>query len=101
VAGAAAYGATKAAVAELTRTWAAEFAADDIRVNAVSPGPTTSEGLIETLGPDGIGQAGAAVPLKRTASVEEIARVVAFAASPQASYVTGAVIPVDGGRAAV
>jgi NAD(P)-dependent dehydrogenase (short-subunit alcohol dehydrogenase family) len=101
MAGAAAYGASKAAVAELTRTWAAEFAADNIRVNAVSPGPTTSEGAIKTLGPDGIGQQGAAVPLKRPASVEEVARVVAFAAAPQASYVTGAVIPVDGGRAAV
>jgi NAD(P)-dependent dehydrogenase (short-subunit alcohol dehydrogenase family) len=101
VPGAAAYGATKAAVAELTRTWAAEFAADNIRVNAVSPGPTATEGLIKTVGSNGVLQQGAAVPLKRAASVEEIARVVAFAASPQASYVTGAVIPADGGRAAV
>jgi NAD(P)-dependent dehydrogenase (short-subunit alcohol dehydrogenase family) len=101
MAGTAAYGASKAAVAELTRTWAAEFAAENIRVNAVSPGPTTSEGAIKTMGPDGIAQGGETVPLNRPASVDEIARVVAFTASPQASYVTGAIIPADGGRAAV
>ena len=101
MAGAAAYGASKAAVAELTRTWAAEFAADNIRVNAVSPGPTTTEGTTATMGPEGIAGVASTVPLKRPASVEEIARVVAFAASPRASYVTGAVIPADGGRTAV
>ncbi len=98
---AAAYGASKAAVAELTRTWAAEFAADNIRVNAVSPGPTTTEGTTELMGPDGIAQEAATVPLNRPATPEEIARVVAFAASPAASYVTGAVIAADGGRTAV
>lgn len=101
MAGTAAYGASKAAVAELTRTWAAEFAADNIRVNAVSPGPTTTEGSIKAFGPDGIAQSAATIPLKRPASVEEIARVVAFAASPDASYVTGAIIPADGGGTAV
>jgi NAD(P)-dependent dehydrogenase (short-subunit alcohol dehydrogenase family) len=99
--GAAAYGASKAAVVELTRTWAAEFAANNIRVNAVSPGPTTTEGTTEIMGPDGIAQVGATVPLNRPATVEEIARVVAFAASPGASYVTGAIIAADGGRTAV
>jgi NAD(P)-dependent dehydrogenase (short-subunit alcohol dehydrogenase family) len=101
MAGAAAYGASKAALVELTRTWAAEFAANDIRVNAVSPGPTTTEGTTAAMGPEGIAQVGASVPLNRPATVEEIARVVAFAASPRASYVTGAIIAADGGRTAV
>jgi NAD(P)-dependent dehydrogenase (short-subunit alcohol dehydrogenase family) len=101
MAGAAAYGASKAAVVELTRTWAAEFAANNVRVNAVSPGPTTTEGTTEIMGPAGIAQVGATVPLNRPATVEEIARVVAFAASPHASYVTGAIIAADGGRTAV
>jgi NAD(P)-dependent dehydrogenase (short-subunit alcohol dehydrogenase family) len=101
MAGAAAYGASKAAVAELTRTWAAEFAADNIRVNAVSPGPTTTEGTTEIMGADGIAQEAATVPLNRPATVDEIARVVAFVASPRASYVTGAIIAAYGGRTAV
>jgi NAD(P)-dependent dehydrogenase (short-subunit alcohol dehydrogenase family) len=99
--GAAAYGASKAALVELTRTWAAEFAANNIRVNAVSPGPTTTEGTTEAMGHDGVAQVGATVPLNRPATAEEIARVVAFAASPRASYVTGAIIAADGGRTAV
>jgi NAD(P)-dependent dehydrogenase (short-subunit alcohol dehydrogenase family) len=99
--GAAAYGASKAAVAGLTRSWAAEFAPQNIRVNAVSPGPTTTEGTTAAMGPDAISAVGSTVPLNRPASVEEIAHVVAFAASPRASYVTGAVLAADGGRAAV
>lgn len=98
---AAAYGASKAAVAALTRTWAAEFAPDNVRVNAVSPGPTTTEGTTQLMGPDGIAQEATTVPLSRPASAEEIARVVAFVASPRASYVTGAIIAADGGRTAV
>ncbi len=101
MAGAAAYGASKAAVVALTRTWAAEFAAGNVRVNAVSPGPTTTEGTTAAMGPDGIAEVGAGVPLNRAAAVEEIARVVAFVASPRASYVTGAILAADGGRTAV
>jgi NAD(P)-dependent dehydrogenase (short-subunit alcohol dehydrogenase family) len=101
MAGAAAYGASKAAVVALTRTWAAEFAADGIRVNAVSPGPTTTAGTTEVMGPEGIAQVGATTPLNRPATPDEIARVVAFAASPHASYVTGAIIAADGGRTAI
>jgi NAD(P)-dependent dehydrogenase (short-subunit alcohol dehydrogenase family) len=99
--GAAAYGASKAAVVGLTRTWAAEFAADKIRVNAVSPGPTTTEGTTEIMGPEGIAEVGATVLLNRPATADEIARVVAFAASPSASYMTGAIIAADGGRTAL
>jgi NAD(P)-dependent dehydrogenase (short-subunit alcohol dehydrogenase family) len=101
MAGAAVYGASKAALVSLTRTWAAEFASGNVRVNAVSPGPTTTEGTLEGMGPEGIAHVGSTVPLNRPAAVEEIARVVAFAASPDASYVTGAIIAADGGRTAI
>jgi NAD(P)-dependent dehydrogenase (short-subunit alcohol dehydrogenase family) len=101
MAGAAAYSASKAAVAGLTRSWAAEYAPQNVRVNAVSPGPTTTEGTTSVMGPDGISQVGSTVPLNRPASVEEIAHVIVFAASPRASYVTGAILAADGGRAAV
>jgi NAD(P)-dependent dehydrogenase (short-subunit alcohol dehydrogenase family) len=99
--GAAAYGASKAALVGLTRAWAAEFGADNIRVNAVSPGPTTTGGTTAVMGPDAIPQLGATVPLNRSATADEIARVVAFAASSSASYVTGAIIAADGDRTAV
>jgi NAD(P)-dependent dehydrogenase (short-subunit alcohol dehydrogenase family) len=95
--GGAAYGATKAALAALTRTWAAEWAPDGIRVNAVSPGPTSTEGAFDVVGPDGINQVAATVPLNRPATAEEIARVAAFVASPAASYTTGSTIHADGG----
>jgi NAD(P)-dependent dehydrogenase (short-subunit alcohol dehydrogenase family) len=101
MAGAAAYGASKAAVVALTRTWAAEFAASNVRVNAVSPGPTTTEGTMSTMGAEGIAAVGATVPLNRPAEAVEIARVIAFVASPAASYVTGAIIASDGGRTAI
>lgn len=51
--GGAAYGASKAALVALTRSWAAEFAASNVRVNAVSPGPTTTEGTSAVMGADG------------------------------------------------
>lgn len=94
---AAAYGATKAALASLTRAWAAEFSPRGVRVNAVAPGPvyTRSEGreLFDTLG--------ATTALNRAAGPEEIAEVIAFLASEQASYVTGATVAADGGRTAI
>jgi NAD(P)-dependent dehydrogenase (short-subunit alcohol dehydrogenase family) len=99
--GGAAYGASKAALVALTRSWAAEFAASNVRVNAVSPGPTTTEGTTEVMGHDGVAAVGSTVPLNRPARAEEIARVVAFVASPRASYATGGTFATDGGRAAV
>jgi NAD(P)-dependent dehydrogenase (short-subunit alcohol dehydrogenase family) len=95
--GGAAYGATKAALASLTQGWAAEFSPRGVRVNAVAPGPiyTRPEAreLFDTLG--------ATTPLKRAADPAEIAEVVAFLASPRASYVTGAIVAADGGRTAI
>ena len=93
----AAYGATKAALASLTQSWTAEYSPRGVRVNAVAPGPvhTRPEGreLFDTLG--------ATTALKRAAEPEEIAEVVAFLASPRASYVTGAIVAIDGGRTAI
>lgn len=95
--GGAAYGATKAALASLTQAWAAEFSPHGVRVNAVAAGPiyTRPEAreLFDTLG--------ATTPLKRAADPAEIAEVVAFLASPRASYVTGAIVAADGGRTAI
>lgn len=99
--GGAAYGASKAALAALTRSWAAEFASGNVRVNNVSPGPTTTEGTTEVMGPEAIAEVGSTVPLNRSATPDEIARVVVFVASPRASFATGGTFATDGGRAAV
>ncbi|MEV7802995.1 SDR family oxidoreductase [Microbispora sp. NPDC088329] len=94
------YGATKAALESLTRTWAAEFAASNVRVNAVSPGPMTTSKVVAAMGPD-LGGMGLTTALRRTADPAEVAQVIAFVASDQASYVTGAVVAADGGRTAI
>jgi NAD(P)-dependent dehydrogenase (short-subunit alcohol dehydrogenase family) len=97
LAGAAAYGATKATMASMTRSWAAEFGPAGVRVNAIAPGPVLTAGTT----PDRIEALGATTILGRAAQPKEIAEVIAFLASPKASYVTGAVIAADGGRTAV
>jgi NAD(P)-dependent dehydrogenase (short-subunit alcohol dehydrogenase family) len=97
LAGSAAYGATKATLASMTRSWAAEFSPSGVRVNAIAPGPVFTGGAA----PDRIEALGATTLLNRAAQPGEIAEVIAFLASPKASYVTGAVIAADGGRTAV
>lgn len=97
LAGGAAYSASKAALSAMTRSWAAEFSPSGVRVNAVAPGPVHTGGA----SPDLIDQLATTTLLGRAAQPEEIADVIAFLASPAAGYVTGAVIPVDGGRTAV
>ena len=97
LAGGAAYGATKATLASMTRSWAAEFGPAGVRVNAIAPGPVFTGGAT----PERIEALGATTLLGRAAQPGEIAEVIAFLASPKASYVTGAVIAADGGRTAV
>jgi NAD(P)-dependent dehydrogenase (short-subunit alcohol dehydrogenase family) len=96
--GGASYSATKSSLEAMTRSWAAEYSSAGVRVNAVAPGPVftgtpTPREFLEQLG--------AGTALGRVAEPEEIAEVIAFLASPRASYVTGALIPVDGGRTAL
>ena len=99
MAGLSAYGASKAAVALLTKAWAAEYGPKGVRVNAVSPGPTTTPGT-DAMG-DGFAAIVATIPLGRAADPKEIAETIVFLASGRASYVNGAMIHVDGGRVAV
>jgi NAD(P)-dependent dehydrogenase (short-subunit alcohol dehydrogenase family) len=99
MAGAALYGSSKSALNLLTKAWAAEFGPKGVRVNAVSPGPTRTEGTA-AMG-DGLSQIAAAAPAGHPATPEEIADAIVYLASDKASFVYGVVLPVDGGRAAV
>jgi NAD(P)-dependent dehydrogenase (short-subunit alcohol dehydrogenase family) len=99
------YSVTKAAVLSLSRLVADLYAADGIRCNAVTPGPTRTEawlgegGLADQQGDreQALARAAAGRPLGRMAEPEEIASVIAFLASERASYVTGAAWSADGG----
>ncbi len=93
------YGASKAALVLLTKSWAAEYGPRGVRVNAVSPGPTRTEGTA-AMG-EALDQLAAAAPAGRPAAAEEIAAAVTFLATDRASFIHGAVLPADGGRIAV
>jgi NAD(P)-dependent dehydrogenase (short-subunit alcohol dehydrogenase family) len=95
------YTASKHAVEGLTKSAALEAAAFGVRVNAVAPGPTETAMLDRLAGaPDKKATFYGAVPLKRGARPEEIAAAVTFVASDKASFITGQIVRVNGGKTA-
>lgn len=96
--GMAAYGASKAALALLTKSWAAEFGPSGVNVNAISPGPTRTPG-VEVLG-EALDQLASTLPAHRVAQPGEIAEAAVYLASDESNFVHGVTLPVDGGHSA-
>jgi NAD(P)-dependent dehydrogenase (short-subunit alcohol dehydrogenase family) len=90
----AAYGATKAALASLARSWAAEYGPAGVRVNSLSPGPVYTNAAEREVF-DSLGQA---TVLGRAGEAQEVADLIGFLASPRASFITGTDVAIDGGR---
>jgi NAD(P)-dependent dehydrogenase (short-subunit alcohol dehydrogenase family) len=95
----AAYVAGKAGIIGLTKVAALDYADAGIRVNVVAPGPILTHHL-EAAGPEAQRLAGLATPMRRVGTSAEVARVVLWLCSEQAAFVTGAVVPIDGGQSA-
>jgi len=99
VSGMSLYGSSKAAINLLTKSWAAEYGRSGVRVNAVSPGPTRTEGT-DAMG-EGLEQLAAQAPAGRPATADEIAEAIVFLATDRSSFIHGAKLAVDGGRTAI
>src|SRR5262249_32721951 len=102
--GHAAYAASKAAVVSLTKSLALAYAEQGVRVNAICAGPILTE-MTRVIGERGAGDEGkrknlALCPANRAAETDEVAALIASLASPEAAFVTGAAIPIDGGKSA-
>ena len=93
------YSSTKAAVHSLTKSWAAEYGPQGVRVNAVAPGPIATDRALESA--DHVAPVLARIPSRRMSTPEEVAAAVVFLAGDDAANIHGAVLSVDGGWAAV
>jgi NAD(P)-dependent dehydrogenase (short-subunit alcohol dehydrogenase family) len=96
----AAYGAAKAGIIGLVRAMSLELADYGITANAIAPGPIDTELLRSAWPADVYAERPEHIPLRRLGKVDEIAHAVEFLASPEAGYISGVVIPVDGGSVA-
>lgn len=99
--GSAVYASSKAALELLTKSWAAEFGPRGVRVNAVAPGPTLTEGTTAYYGTEQLEALAARAPAGRVADVTEIAETIGFLVSDSASFIHGAILAADGGRTAI
>jgi NAD(P)-dependent dehydrogenase (short-subunit alcohol dehydrogenase family) len=95
----AAYVAGKAGIIGLTKVAALDYADQGIRVNVVAPGPILTHHL-QAAGPEAQRGAAMATPMRRTGTPAEVAQVVLWLCSEQSSFITGTVIPIDGGQSA-
>jgi NAD(P)-dependent dehydrogenase (short-subunit alcohol dehydrogenase family) len=95
----AAYVAGKAGIIGLTRVAALDYADQGIRVNVVAPGPILTHHL-EAAGPEAQRLAGLSTPMRRIGTAAEVAQAVLWLCSPQSSFITGIVLPIDGGQSA-
>jgi meso-butanediol dehydrogenase/(S,S)-butanediol dehydrogenase/diacetyl reductase len=96
----AAYVTSKGGVTLLTKAMAVDHAADNVRVNAIAPGPTDTPMLRAAMTPEELRAFAATLPMNRLGRPEELAYAALFLASEEASFVTGAILPVDGGQTA-
>ncbi len=95
----AAYVAGKAGIIGLTKVAALDYADQGIRVNVVAPGPILTHHL-QAAGPEAQRLAGLSTPMRRTGAADEVAAAVLWLCSPAASFITGTVMPIDGGQSA-
>lgn len=95
-----AYSATKHAIIGLTKTIAGEYGRENLRINAIAPG-TSENPMVKQFPEEAIQIMAEAVPMGRLGQPEEVANVVAFLLSDEASYIHGAVLSIDGGSAAL
>ena len=91
------YAASKASIIVSTKVMAKELATNNIRVNAIAPGLTETDMMIESTSEDALENTLKRICMKRVGSPEEIANVVLFLSSDLSSYMTGQVLRVDGG----
>jgi NAD(P)-dependent dehydrogenase (short-subunit alcohol dehydrogenase family) len=95
------YGASKAAVRNLARSWAQDLKGSGIRVNVLSPGPTATELAVEAIGEEGMKVFASMNPLQRMADPAEIGAAATFLASQDSSFMTASEVAADGGLAQI